>query len=647
VSAEGLNAGVDWDGAGLAAGTTDSLISELRVDFISRTLLSSGGLTQMFLFRPVFTPQGIRSSADNPSGLSCPAWIDRDLRILLWASSRIRFRREEEQAETTMKTDVHVTNVETVVPENAFIYSQTDLKGKITEANEVFAQISGYTADEMVGQPHSLVRHPDMPREAFADLWKSIKAGRPWQGVVKNRRSDGGFYWVLANVSPVRQEGRVVGYQSLRQRPSREQVRAAEEAYRRIREGDRSLRIDEGRVVQVESRWIQYVTHPSSQFAWSCYLAVAASISGIALAFSSGDRPVVRALASAALALSALGALFVRLSTLPRLQRDLEGIEDYMESVLSSGDLTKSIVLNQRGRSGDVARKFKLMMSWVHATIECISDAVVKVEAATREVLSGIQEIAQATGSQNAATSSVASAAAELGITISEMTENLRITEHAVTDSGGRASAGADLSAKASITIQNLANAIASAATEVEALGKSSVEVGRIAMVIREIADQTNLLALNASIEAARAGEAGSGFAVVASEVRRLADRTMRATNDIDALIANIRGDSQRAIAGMRAGATEVARSVDLVHQSEGALNGINSLMGDAVRKVSEISHSSSQQTEAMNDISANINHVAAMTEQSVTIVKRTTSLMEYVGPMIARVHRAVAQYKA
>src|SRR6266702_3730017 len=109
-----------------------------------------------------------------------------------------------------------VTSVETVLPEGIFIYSRTDLKGRITVANEAFAEISGYSVEEMLGEPHNIVRHPDMPRDAFADMWISLKAGRPGQGIVKNRRKDGGFYWVIANASPVRENGVVVGYQSIR-----------------------------------------------------------------------------------------------------------------------------------------------------------------------------------------------------------------------------------------------------------------------------------------------------------------------------------------------------------------------------------------------------------------------------------------------
>ena len=101
-----------------------------------------------------------------------------------------------------MKINLPVTNVETLLPEGEFIYSSTDLKGVIVEANEAFAEVSNYTREEMIGQSHNLVRHPDMPPEAFADLWEDLKAGRPWRGIVKNRRKDGAFTGWLPTSPP-------------------------------------------------------------------------------------------------------------------------------------------------------------------------------------------------------------------------------------------------------------------------------------------------------------------------------------------------------------------------------------------------------------------------------------------------------------
>src|SRR5579863_2953354 len=279
-----------------------------------------------------------------------------------------------------MAVQAYSSNIETIVPENAFIYSQTDLKGKIVEANEVFAEISGYTVADLIRQPHNNVRHPDIPKVAFAELWKSLKAGRPWQGLVKNRRSDGGFYWVIANVSPVRENGRIVGYQSLRLKPSREQIRAAEDAYRRIKAGSRALRIEEGRAVPVHKPWMQHFLHPSAQFASACYSAFLATACGIAVLLGGPEHPAFRIALWAALTLNAAGALIVRLYTLPRLQRDLDGMADYLERVLSSGDLTVPFNLDQRGRSGVLAQKLALMMSWVVSTVQCVGDAVLKVE---------------------------------------------------------------------------------------------------------------------------------------------------------------------------------------------------------------------------------------------------------------------------
>jgi aerotaxis receptor len=228
---------------------------------------------------------------------------------------------------------------------------------------------------------------------------------------------------------------------------------------------------------------------------------------------------------------------------------------------------------------------------------------------------------------------------------VREVSEHLRSTEGTVSQSGEKATEGAGVSERASEQIHALAAAIKGASAEVEALGTSSAEVGQIAGVIREIADQTNLLALNASIEAARAGQAGRGFAVVATEVRNLADRTMKATANIDGLIVKIKADSERAIKGMRTGEAQVNESVTKVQEAKEALVGINSLMGDAVRRVTEIANSSSQQTEAMNEISRNITQVAAMTEQNEAVVRRTTELMKVLNPMVGRVQKAVMQY--
>lgn len=547
-------------------------------------------------------------------------------------------------AASTVK--VHTTNVETVVPEGVFIVSQTDLKGRITEANTAFAEICGYQVEEMLGKPHNLIRHPDMPREAFADLWRSLQAGRPWQGVVKNRRSDGGFYWVLANASPVRENGKVVGYQSIRFKPTREQVAGAEAAYRKIREGDRSLKIVEGRAVRERANWVRVATRSSTQRAASMVLSVLAAVLGFILLLGGGWHGALAGAAGGVFGLSAAVALFGLAFTLPRDGRDRKVLEDYLDGVLESGDLTRRCTLAREEGLGGISRKLSLLIGWMQATVLSVSDAVTHVEGGTQEVFQEVLEIDKAANSQSAASSSVAAAAAELGLTIREVSEHLRNTENTVSRTGERATEGAGVTERVAEQIHALAEAIQGASSEVEALGTSSAEVGQIAGVIREIADQTNLLALNASIEAARAGEAGRGFAVVASEVRNLADRTMKATGNIDALILKIKGDSERAIRGMRAGEAQVTESVTMVQSAKDALTGINALMGEAVQRVTEIATSSTQQTEAMNEISRNITQVATMTEQNEAVVRRTTELMKELNPMVGRVQKAVLQYR-
>ncbi|HQY09594.1 MAG TPA: methyl-accepting chemotaxis protein [Burkholderiaceae bacterium] len=136
-----------------------------------------------------------------------------------------------------MRTNLPVTQKEHPLGEHCCIVSRTDTKGRITWVNQDFIDASGFTHHELMGQPHNLVRHPDMPAEAFDDLWKTLQAGQPWSGLVKNRRKDGDHYWVRANVTPLQENDRIVGHLSVRTVPSRAEITAAEEAYRQLRSG--------------------------------------------------------------------------------------------------------------------------------------------------------------------------------------------------------------------------------------------------------------------------------------------------------------------------------------------------------------------------------------------------------------------------
>jgi len=125
--------------------------------------------------------------------------------------------------------------IETEVPEDMLIVSRTDLSGIITDVNDTFAEISGYRAEELIGKSHNAIRHPDMPKSIFADLWETIQKGDTWEGCVKNLRKDGGYYWVSANISTVLKDGKVIGYKSIREPISREKKIATQNLYDTIK----------------------------------------------------------------------------------------------------------------------------------------------------------------------------------------------------------------------------------------------------------------------------------------------------------------------------------------------------------------------------------------------------------------------------
>src|SRR5689334_20020504 len=150
-----------------------------------------------------------------------------------------------------MRDNGPITANEITVPEGTLLVSQTDPSGKITFANGGFVRVSGFSREELVGSPHNIVRHPHMPEQAFHDLWTTIRAGTPWEGLVKNRAKNGDFYWVRANVTPVIEDGELRGFISIRVAPTRAEVAAAERLYAAMRaSGRKRLKLQNGVAVR-------------------------------------------------------------------------------------------------------------------------------------------------------------------------------------------------------------------------------------------------------------------------------------------------------------------------------------------------------------------------------------------------------------
>ncbi|MDP2185195.1 MAG: PAS domain-containing protein [Xanthomonadales bacterium] len=205
-----------------------------------------------------------------------------------------------------MRQNLPVTDTERHLRDGDSVVSRTNSHGIITYVNTTFCEISGYTQEELVGQPHNIMRHPDMPAAVFADLWATLKAGKAWKGSIKNRCKDGGFYWVEANANPIVADGEVVGYMSLRTRPTVEQVRHAQHAYADMRDASRHhrWRLWRGRIIGTSWR------------------GIAGRLRGLRLRDRIAAIIVVLALSGLAAAVSAMAGMAASNAALARIQRN-------------------------------------------------------------------------------------------------------------------------------------------------------------------------------------------------------------------------------------------------------------------------------------------------------------------------------------
>ena len=246
-----------------------------------------------------------------------------------------------------------VTNREAELKDTSSIVSKTDVKGTITYINRDFMEISGFSEQELIGHNHNIVRHPDMPPAAFEDLWNTIKAGKPWSGIVKNRCKNGDHYWVEANVAPIREGNQVVGYLSVRAKPTRQQIEAVEPLYRQMLQGTLPK-------VNVVSRFVRRVAPAFKNM--SLYGKVLMAIT-LPVAAVVGFALVVNPQTANGLALAGVGAVAALIASVLLARAIILPIQRVtsMLNTMANGDLQVKIDTSADDEIGKMVQALKSM----------------------------------------------------------------------------------------------------------------------------------------------------------------------------------------------------------------------------------------------------------------------------------------------
>ena len=489
-----------------------------------------------------------------------------------------------------MRNNQPVSQQEFSFPKGKTLVSTTDLKGRIKHCNAAFIEVSGYAGNELLGQPHNLIRHPDMPEEAFRDMWDTIKSGQPWSGVVKNRRKNGDHYWVLANVTPLMENHQPVAYMSVRTEPARAQIEAAERLYATMRAEKQA-----GRLIHVlrqgqlqRQDWLGRLAQQQRHLPWL------RRWSGYALMLGAGLLAKVLELPMA-LELAALLSLSILLATVAHrhVQKSQQAPLAYANQ-LAAGDLSQALASSGAPENRALEIALNQLAVNIRALVSDTRSELEAMSASTRLIATGNKDLAQRTESQAASLEQTAAA-------MEEITGTVRSS----TDTADQAS---NVVKRLSDMSQRSAEVVHHASHSMAAIANSSKRIGEIIAVIDSIAFQTNILALNAAVESARAGEHGRGFAVVASEVRALAQRSSAAAREIAQLIH----DSADKVSEGERHTSTARESIDATMQS---MQDFGALMG-------QVHLSAQEHLTGITQVNQAINHMEQITIQNADMVQ-------------------------
>lgn len=505
-----------------------------------------------------------------------------------------------------MKKNLPITNNEVPYPEGEEIISTTSLKGIITSFNNTFQKISGFEADELLNKNHNVIRHPEMPPAAFDDLWKAMKSNHHWMGIIKNRVKNGDHYWVDGYVSPVIENGDVVGYESVRTKPTRERVERAERVYRRLNNGQSAI----------DGSWFSRLSlHYRFLLAHVVALVIALVVASSLLQVVPYKLAIIAAVTI---------VIFLGLSTWafsPLKQAAIRAREEI------NNPLMALIYTGRADEIGQIQLTAEFLKGRLGTTLGRIRDSATSIAQEADNSAQSVADIQSATRQQAMRMEEVATAMTEMTASIQEVATNAAYAATKARETDELSKNGVSSASKAVNSLSDLSAAIGNISKVVAQLDKDTRNIGQIIEVITSIADQTNLLALNAAIEAARAGEHGRGFAVVAEEVRSLASKTQLSTQQIQNLIGELNNAVKEAVKVMEqsqqtSGASELhvkasIQALETIANEVSHINELNFQIAAAVEEQSSVSEDINRNIVQVNESAAQVTHGAEIADNA------------------------------
>lgn len=485
-------------------------------------------------------------------------------------------------------------NMEVDFPEHEELVSTTDLEGIITYVNEPFCRVSGYTKDELIHQNHNIIRHPDMPKEAFKDLWEHLQSGQAWRGAVKNRCKDGRHYWVDAFVTPIFENGKLIGYQSVRRKLPKDVKSRAIKLYAL---SDKGKNLTKNIHFTAKHRIIALLT-----------LTIVAV--GMGFYFSP--------YATFAIPIATLAALYHEIFVREKFYEALKDDYDSISRLVFCNDKSNYAEYHLKMQQG----KVRTILGRTQDSSNVLLRQAASLENASTSTHSNLQQEAKEIDN-------VVTAITEMTATIEEINRNSTETMDQVCSANNTCNEVNTLIDGTQEKVTTLVKEVDMSSKSTEDLSIRLTGITDLMSEIQGIAEQTNLLALNAAIESARAGEHGRGFAVVADEVRALSQRTQNATQNIQGSMDSILNAINQLSNSMDQSQDAAKVCMEFTVNTRNEIASLTNAMQHIENAATHISHATEEQSVVAQEINQNMVAIRDTSQHNLKEVDNVSDLTQ------------------